>query len=282
MPRLTALSNVVHGLLAFSPGPRNSIQSLASADSRKRALAALDRVGLADFALRRVDSLSGGQSQRVAIARALVPEPRLVLADEPAASLDPAAGEEVMDVFARVVRDTGATLVFTTHNSRSCACRWPRVLGLREGRLALDAGTQTLASRGTSWPLRLNAPVTWGCRLIRTSVIPAVPFYALVLGVLVWSLDGTGWSFSELATGLPALADFFAAYMAAKPGAAPFAVFRACRDVSDGHRRYRGRRAHFGSPGGVLGQGPLGNRWSTSWHVASWRFSGPFRISSGH
>jgi ABC-type molybdenum transport system ATPase subunit/photorepair protein PhrA len=60
VPRLTTLSNVVHGMLAKSPGPRNWIQALAPTESRKRALAALDRVGLADFALRRVDSLSGG------------------------------------------------------------------------------------------------------------------------------------------------------------------------------------------------------------------------------
>ena len=130
-PRLTALSNVVHGMLATSPGPRNWLQALAPAESRRRALAALDRVGLADFALRRVDSLSGGQSQRVAIARALVAEPRLVLADEPAASLDPAAGEEVMEVFARVVRDTGATLVFTTHNLSHALAHAERVVGLR-------------------------------------------------------------------------------------------------------------------------------------------------------
>ena len=71
-----------------------------------------------------------------------------MLADEPAASLDPAAGEEVMEVFARVVRDTGATLVFTTHNLGHALAHSDRVLGLREGRLALDAATHTLALGG--------------------------------------------------------------------------------------------------------------------------------------
>lgn len=150
VPRMTALSNVVHGMLAKHPGPRNWIQALAPAETRRRALAALDRVGLADFALRRVDSLSGGQSQRVAIARALVAEPRLVLADEPAASLDPAAGEEVMDVFARVVRDTGATLVFTTHNLAHALAHAERIVGLRGGKLALDAPTRGLVAGGLS------------------------------------------------------------------------------------------------------------------------------------
>ncbi len=146
VPRLTALSNVVHGMLATSPGPRNWLQALAPAESRRRALAALDRVGLADFALRRVDSLSGGQSQRVAIARALVAEPRLVLADEPAASLDPTAGEEVMEVFARVVRDTGATLIFTTHNLGHALAHAERIVGLRGGKLALDAHTRGMVA----------------------------------------------------------------------------------------------------------------------------------------
>jgi phosphonate transport system ATP-binding protein len=84
----------------------------------------------------------------VAIARALVAEPRLVLADEPAASLDPAAGEEVMEVFARVVRDTGATLVFTTHNLAHALAHADRVVGLRGGKLALDAHTRGLAAAG--------------------------------------------------------------------------------------------------------------------------------------
>jgi phosphonate transport system ATP-binding protein len=102
-------------------------------------------VGLADLAHRRADSLSGGQSQRVAIARALVAEPRLILADEPAASLDPAAGNEVMATFARVSRDTGTTLLFTTHNLEHALGYAGRVVGLRGGRLELDRPATDLA-----------------------------------------------------------------------------------------------------------------------------------------
>lgn len=143
--RLSVLSNVVHGFLAERPGPRSWVQALAPRAARGRALEALDRVGLAHLALRRADTLSGGQSQRVAIARALVAEPRLILADEPAASLDPAAGNDVMAVFRDVVRDTGATLVFTTHNLTHALACGDRVLGLRNGRLALDAASGSLA-----------------------------------------------------------------------------------------------------------------------------------------
>jgi phosphonate transport system ATP-binding protein len=146
--RLSVLSNVVHGVLAAQPGPGSWVHSLAGTTVRRRALAALDMVGLADLALRRADSLSGGQSQRVAIARALVAEPRLVLADEPAASLDPAAGDEVMATFFRVSRDTGTTLLFTTHNLEHALRHAGRVVGLRGGRLELDAPAASLAVGG--------------------------------------------------------------------------------------------------------------------------------------
>ena len=145
VPRLSVLSNVVHGTLAEASGPRRWLQGFAPRAVRERAYAALDMVGLADFALRRADALSGGQSQRVAIARALVAEPRLMLADEPAASLDPAAGEEVMAVFARVSRETGTTLIFTTHHLDHALRYAERVVGLAGGRLQLDAPAATLA-----------------------------------------------------------------------------------------------------------------------------------------
>lgn len=76
----------------------------------------LSAVGLAHKAVDRADRLSGGQSQRVAIARALMQRPRMILADEPVASLDPNSGQEVMELMARLARTQGATLVFTTHN----------------------------------------------------------------------------------------------------------------------------------------------------------------------
>jgi phosphonate transport system ATP-binding protein len=144
VPRVSVLSNVIHGTLGEASGPRRWLHGLAPAAVRERAYAALDMVGLADLALRRADALSGGQSQRVAIARALVAEPRLMLADEPAASLDPAAGEEVMAVFARVSGETGTTLIFTTHHLDHALRYAGRVIGLAGGRLELDAPAATL------------------------------------------------------------------------------------------------------------------------------------------
>lgn len=116
VPRLSVLSNVVHGLLGKHPGVRHWSQALAPQSSRDAAMQALDRVGLADFANRRADRLSGGQSQRVAIARAIVGAPSVLFADEPCASLDPSAGEDVMELFFRLVRDEDVTVVFTSHN----------------------------------------------------------------------------------------------------------------------------------------------------------------------
>lgn len=144
VPRASVLSNVVHGLLGKHPGVRHWSHALAPQRSRAAALDALRRVGLADFATRRADRLSGGQAQRVAIARAIVTAPRVLFADEPCASLDPAAGKDVMDLFFRLVRDQGVTVVFTSHNIDHALQYGDRVLGLAQGRIRLDATAASL------------------------------------------------------------------------------------------------------------------------------------------
>ena len=139
VPRLSVLSNVIHGLLGRHSGPRYWMQGLAPTDARAAAMAALAKVGLADLALRRADQLSGGQSQRVAIARALVCNPRFLVADEPCASLDPQAGEEVMALFMSLVKREGVTVLFTSHNVQHALSFGDRILGLQGGRIAIDA-----------------------------------------------------------------------------------------------------------------------------------------------
>lgn len=136
--RLSALSNAVHGLLGTQDGAFAWHAALASRRARTRGMEALAAVGLADMAARRVDRLSGGQAQRVAIARALVRRPDLILADEPAASLDPAAGHEVMRRLARAAAQKGCALVFTTHDMDHATAYATRVIGLRGGRVTLD------------------------------------------------------------------------------------------------------------------------------------------------
>ncbi len=138
VPRLSALSNVLHGAQALHSGPRYWLHGLAPRPVREAALHCLDLVGLADLARQRADSLSGGQSQRVAIARVLMQEPELVMADEPVASLDPSAGEEVMELFMDLMRRRRMTLLFTSHNLEHAVTYADRIVGLREGKVALD------------------------------------------------------------------------------------------------------------------------------------------------
>ena len=142
--RLSALSNVLHGALGRAAFGRAWFQSLAPQDLRAEAMECLERVGLADIATRRADKLSGGQSQRVAIARALMQRPRLMFADEPVASLDPAAGEEVMALFLDLIRRQGLTLLFTSHDLAHAIAFADRVIALRAGRIVLDAPAATL------------------------------------------------------------------------------------------------------------------------------------------
>ncbi|MBK1667282.1 hypothetical protein CKO28_04390 [Rhodovibrio sodomensis] len=138
VPRLSVLSNVLHGAQARAASPRNWFQATAPGRLRAEALACLERVGLTELAGRRSDRLSGGQSQRVAIARTLMQRPRLVFADEPAASLDPTAGEEVMELFAQLMRDEGVGVLFTCHDLDHARRYGDRVLALRQGRVMFD------------------------------------------------------------------------------------------------------------------------------------------------
>lgn len=148
VPRLSVLSNVMHGNLAHGCGPRNWLQGLSRHEDRERAMDCLEQVGLADLAGKRCDQLSGGQSQRVAIARALMQKPALLFADEPTASLDPQSGEAVMELFARLCRQHSLTLFFVSHQIEHALHYADRVLGLRDRQLELDSPStsQTLAS----------------------------------------------------------------------------------------------------------------------------------------
>ena len=125
VPVLTALENVMLPL---------QLQGLAEPEARGRAEAALDRVGLSDRRHHRPGQLSGGQQQRAAIARALAPEPLLVLADEPTASLDHAHGGPLVDLMAALAQERGVTFLVASHDPAVIA-RAHRVFRLADGRL---------------------------------------------------------------------------------------------------------------------------------------------------
>lgn len=131
MARATALENVELPLIYG--GVRRK-------ERRERALAALERVGLADRLHHRPTELSGGQRQRVAIARALVTEPAFILADEPTGSLDSKTSVQIMELFARLHQE-GNTLLVITHN-QSVAQEAQRIIELLDGRITSDSGQQ--------------------------------------------------------------------------------------------------------------------------------------------
>ena len=148
--RLSAHSNVVQGFFGLAGGWRAISQVTASQDMRLAAMEALDAVNLTEKAQARADQLSGGQSQRVAIARALVRKPKLFIADEPAASLDPSSGRDVMERFSRLAKDFGITLIFTSHDMEHALSYADRLIALKDGAVFIDAPTDDLKSKDLS------------------------------------------------------------------------------------------------------------------------------------
>ena len=143
--RLSVLSNVIHGGLAQHISPRYWLQGLAPAAARKKALAALAEVGMAEHAHKRVSQLSGGQSQRVAIARTLMQDPKIILADEPVASLDPQAASDVMELLFRLNQDRDLTVLFTTHHLEHAFEYANRIIALKAGKLVFDQQTTEIS-----------------------------------------------------------------------------------------------------------------------------------------
>lgn len=139
VPRLSAFTNTLHGALGRTLGPQAWFHSFAPQALREEALWCLAQVGLQEHALKQTRFLSGGQSQRVAIARALMQQPRLILADEPVASLDPDAGEQVMELLQRVAKELGIGLLFSTHHLEHAINYADRIIGLIDGKIQFDA-----------------------------------------------------------------------------------------------------------------------------------------------
>ena len=134
--RLSTLQNVLTGRLAYHSTLR-SLWPLPLADKRL-ALDCLDRVGLLDCALKRVDELSGGQQQRVGIARAIAQQPRILLADEPVASLDPATSVRVLGLIHSICKADGITAIISLHQVHLARQFADRVIGIGAGRVVFD------------------------------------------------------------------------------------------------------------------------------------------------
>lgn len=143
VPRLSVLRNVLTGRLGSVP-TWSSVLQLFPADDIQLAHESLSRVGLAHKANDRTDSLSGGQQQRVGIARALAQRPRVILADEPVASLDPRTSRQVLQYLRDATRELGITVVCNLHQVDYAREFGDRIVGLAHGRVVFDGRPDAL------------------------------------------------------------------------------------------------------------------------------------------
>jgi phosphonate transport system ATP-binding protein len=143
VPRLSVLTNACLGFLGQIPAWRGMLAAF-SRDEKQCAMQALARVGIAEQALKRGADLSGGQQQRAAIARTLVQGARVIIADEPIASLDPRAARRVMDILAELNRQDGITVLVSLHQVEYALRYCPRTIALRDGRVVFDGPSTAL------------------------------------------------------------------------------------------------------------------------------------------
>jgi phosphonate transport system ATP-binding protein len=141
--RLSVLTNVLTGLLYRVPLWRSLTASFTGRE-HSEAFAALDAVGIGEHAYQRASTLSGGQQQRAALARTLVQRARMVLADEPIASLDPEAARNVMEILARMNREQGLTVLVSLHQVDYAFRYCPRTVALHQGKVAYDGPSAAL------------------------------------------------------------------------------------------------------------------------------------------
>lgn len=145
VPRMDVVSNVLHGTLNrrstfatfFNLYPRADIHT---------AIEILGRLGVAEHAAKRAEALSGGQQQRVAIARALMQDPKIILADEPIASLDPMNAQIVMETLRRIHDEDGRTVIANLHTLDTARRYCDRVIGMRNGNVVFDGTPSELTT----------------------------------------------------------------------------------------------------------------------------------------
>ena len=145
VPRMDVVSNVLHGTLNRHSTLATLFNLFPTADIH-RAIDILDRLGIAEHAPKRAEALSGGQQQRVAIARALMQDPKIILADEPIASLDPMNAQVVMQALRRIHEEDGRTVIANLHTLDTARRYCDRVVGMRDGRIVFDGLPEQLTT----------------------------------------------------------------------------------------------------------------------------------------
>lgn len=140
--RSSVMTNVLSGRLGYA-NPWLSLLGIWPQDEKERALKALERVGIADKAYNRADALSGGQQQRVGIARALMQEPKIILADEPVASLDPVLSHSILQ-YLEVLNKEGITVICSLHFLDLVHRYATRVVALKDGVKVFEGRAQEI------------------------------------------------------------------------------------------------------------------------------------------
>ena len=147
--RSSVIRNVLSGRVGYHPTWK-MILGLFPKKDKQIALEALDRVNIVEKAYSRADELSGGQQQRVSIARALAQEPKIILADEPVASLDPLTTKQVMDDLKRINQELGITVIVNLHFVDLAREYATRIIGLRAGKVVFDGPVQDATDQAFS------------------------------------------------------------------------------------------------------------------------------------
>jgi len=135
--RLSVIENVLHGRLGYK-STLAGILGRYTQEEKKRAFEIIGILGLDEHVYKRCDQLSGGQKQRVGIARALVQNPRMILCDEPIASLDPGTSKVIMDYLKDICREWGITLVISLHQVEVALGYSHRIIGFNKGSILYD------------------------------------------------------------------------------------------------------------------------------------------------
>ena len=146
VPRLDVLTNVILGRLNYQGSFRASLK-MFSRDERADALILLNTLGMANTALQRAETLSGGQQQRVAICRALMQNPKMILADEPIASLDPMNARMVMEQKRKINDEKNLTVISHLHTLDTAKTYCDRIIGMKDGAIVFDDLPEKLSDK---------------------------------------------------------------------------------------------------------------------------------------
>ena len=140
---LSVLQNVLHGRLGYMNGLKG-VFGLYSEEDKQEGLDLLEELGLADFAYNRASDLSGGQKQRVGIARAILQGPKLLLCDEPIASLDPSSAKTIMDLLRDMTQRRNIACIVNLHQLDVALKYSTRIIGLSKGEIVFDGPPEQL------------------------------------------------------------------------------------------------------------------------------------------